>query len=267
MTAKVAVFGALGRMGQMIMKGLLEKPEASLSAAIERPGCPALGHDVGPSLGAGNLGVTLLDDPRQGLEAANVYIDFSSLEASLNHLETAVSMGVAAVIGVTGYSADDQAKLQAAAQKIPVLWAPNMSIGVNVMYKVAALMTKILGPDFDPEIVELHHNQKKDAPSGTAVKLYETVAEAAGLNVPDSMVTGRTGQVGARTKKEIGVLAVRGGDIVGEHTVYFCGTGERLELTHRASSRAVFAQGAIRAALWLYQQKPGLYNMNDVLGL
>ena len=203
----------------------------------------------------------------EAAKGAEVYIDCSSIESSLDRLNEAEKLSLPAVIGTTGLNAEQQARVKAAGAKVPVLWAPNMSTGVNVMYKIAAAMTKMLGPDFDLEIVESHHNQKKDAPSGTAVKLFQVLAEARGLDSEKAMVSGREGQVGARTKNEIGVLALRGGDIVGDHTIYFCGPGERLELTHRAHTRDTFAQGAVRAAAWLAGKPAGFYGIDDTIKL
>ena len=264
---KVAVCGALGRMGRMVIEAVLGRADMALAGAVERPGHPDLGRNIGPLLGRSELELTLSDSLTEAGRGADVYIDFSSIESTLARLDEAEKMGLAVVIGTTGLNADQQARVREAGKKIPVLWAPNMSTGVNVMYKIAAAMCKALGPDFDLEIVESHHNQKKDAPSGTAVKLYQVLAEARGLDPDKAMISGREGQVGARTKNEIGVLALRGGDIVGEHTIYFCGPGERLELTHRAHSRATFAEGAVRAAAWLAGKSAGFYTIDDTVSL
>lgn len=262
---KVVVCGALGRMGQMVMRAVLGRPDLLLAGAVERKEHPSLGQNIGPLVGPADLNLVLTDSLAEAAKGADVCIDFSSIEATLEHLGQAEELGLALVIGTTGLDAAQQQRLRAAGRKIPVLWAPNMSTGVNVMYKVAAALAKMLGPDFDLEIVESHHNQKKDAPSGTAVKLFEVLAEARGLDPEKAMVAGRRGQVGARTKEEIGVLALRGGDIVGEHTVYFCGPGERLELTHRAASRNTFAEGAVRAAAWLAGKPAGFYGIDDTI--
>ncbi|MGL4209337.1 MAG: 4-hydroxy-tetrahydrodipicolinate reductase, partial [Candidatus Adiutrix sp.] len=198
---------------------------------------------------------------------ADVYIDFTSVESSLNYLEEAVKFKLPAVIGTTGFDSAQKEKILKASQTIAVLWAPNMSTGINVMNSIAATMARMLGPDYDIEIVEAHHNQKVDSPSGTALKLHETLSAVRAKTPQETLVTGRSGTCGARTKDEIGVFAVRGGDIVGDHTVYFSGPGERLELTHRAQNRDTFAQGAVRAAVWLASRtrEPGLYTLEDTL--
>ena len=265
MTVKVTVCGAMGRMGQMVIKAILGRGDLTLAGAVERPDNPLLGQNIGPLVGDGSLKVVLSSDLKEAAREADVYIDFTSIESSLKYLREASEMGLAAVIGTTGLTEAQRENLKTAGEKIPVIWAPNMSVGVSAMYKIAAAMAKMLGPDYDLEIVEAHHRLKKDAPSGTAMKLYETLAQARGLDPKKSLVTGRHGQVGERTDDEIGVLAVRGGDIVGDHTVYFCGPGERLELTHRAQTRDTFAQGAVRAAAWLAGKAPGLYAIDDTI--
>ncbi|MDR1049656.1 MAG: 4-hydroxy-tetrahydrodipicolinate reductase [Deltaproteobacteria bacterium] len=264
----VAVCGAMGRMGQKIVAAVAGQPDKLvLVGAAERPDCPVLGRDIGELTGGPAAGVKLCSDFREAVRAAAVYIDFTTPEAAVANLTAASEMGTGAVIGTTGLDAGQREALAAAAGKIPVLWSPNMSLGVNLMFKVAELMAESLGPDFDLEIVEAHHRLKKDAPSGTAVRLHEVLAKARGLDPKKSRVDGRSGLVGARKDAEIGVLAVRGGDIVGDHTVLFAGPGERLELVHRAHSRDTFAAGAVRAACWLAGKKPGLYELADVLGL
>lgn len=262
---KIVVCGALGRMGRMIIDGILSRDNLILAGAVERADHPSLGQNLGALIGRPEVKAALTSSLAEAGRGADVYIDFSSIESTMHHLGEAEEIGLAAVIGTTGLHAGQQAHVKESGKKIPVLWAPNMSIGVSVMYKIAAAMTKMLGPDFDLEIVEAHHNQKKDAPSGTAVKLCEVLAEARGLDPKKAMVCGRQGQVGARARDEIGVLALRGGDIVGDHTIYFCGQGERLELTHRAGSRETFAQGAIRAAAWLAGKPAGFYGIDDTL--
>lgn len=264
---KLAVCGAMGRMGQMVIRAAMERCELALVGAVERPGHPNLGQNIGPLLGYADLELILGDSMTETGRGADVYIDFSSIESTLEHLVEAEQMALPGVLCTTGLNAEQQAKVKEAGRKIPVLWSPNMSTGVNVMYKIAAAMCKALGPDFDLEIVESHHNRKVDAPSGTAVKLYQVLAEARGLDPEKALVSGREGQVGARTQNEIGVLALRGGDIVGEHTVYFCGPGERLELTHRAHTRATFAEGAVRAAAWLAGKPAGFYSIDDMLSI
>lgn len=258
---RVAVCGALGRMGQTVRAIVNERRDMILTGAVEHPDNPSLGRNLAPM--GSSYEVFLRDSLSQGGIGADVYIDFTSPESSLMYVEQAVALKLPAVIGSTGLTEAQQKKLAEAAKSIPVFWAPNMSVGVSVMYKIAAAMTKMLGPEYDLEILEAHHRHKKDAPSGTAVKLYETLAAARGGK--SRMITGREGQVGARTEDEIGVFALRGGDIVGDHTVFFCGPGERLELTHRAQTRDTFAVGAIRAALWIVDKSPGLYSMDDLI--
>lgn len=262
---KVTVCGALGRMGQRIIQAVLSRPEQLvLSGVVERPGHPQIGQNIGPLAGAAQIDLKLAEALAPG---SDVYIDFTSVEASLAYLEQATALGLAGVIGSTGFSPEQKERLAEAGRKIPLLWAPNMSIGINALYKIVSALTKALGPDFDIEIVEAHHRLKKDAPSGTALKLQETIAQARGLDPAASRVSGRDGQVGERTRDEIGVLALRGGDIVGDHTIYFCGQGERLEITHRAHSRDTFAEGAARAAIWLAGRTPGLYSFEDIMNL
>jgi 4-hydroxy-tetrahydrodipicolinate reductase len=263
----VAVCGALGRMGQRVVNAVRHHDRLDLTGAAERPDHPGVGLDVGAQTGLGDIDVPVSGDFVQATSLAKVYIDFTTPEAVMANLEMAQNMGLAAVIGATGLDAAQQKSLAAFALRMPIVWSPNMSPGVNLMFKVAQIMAKSLGPDFDIEIVEAHHRLKKDAPSGTALKLHELVAGAKGLDPVASMVTGRSGLVGAREDGEIGVLAVRGGDIIGDHTVLFAGPGERLELTHRAHSRDTFAAGAVRAAVWIFDKKPGLYSLTDVLGL
>lgn len=260
---RVTVCGALGRMGRSIIQAVLNRPELmTLSGVLERPGHPQIGQNIGPLVGAAGTDLKLAENLAAG---SDVYIDFTAVESSLSYLDQAAALGLAGVIGTTGFSPEQKERLAETGRKIPVLWAPNMSIGVNALYQIVAAVAKMLGPDFDVEIVEAHHRLKKDAPSGTALKLYETIARARNLDPAKSRVTGRDGQVGERTKDEIGVLALRGGDIVGDHTIYFCGQGERLEVTHRAQSRDTFAEGAARAALWLAGRAPGLYNFDDTM--
>jgi 4-hydroxy-tetrahydrodipicolinate reductase len=263
----VAVCGALGRMGRRVIDAVASHPRLSLTGAVEYLGHPDTGKDVGILTGQGAIEVKVLSDFNLATQEAKVYIDFTNPAAAMENLKKAREKGLAVVIGTTGLSAEDQLFVKQASKDIPVLWAPNMSLGVNLMYKVAELIAKSLGRDFDIEIVEAHHRLKKDAPSGTALKLHEVLSKARNLDPQASIRTGRTGQVGERTDDEIGVLAVRGGDIVGDHTVLFAGPGERLELIHRAHSRDTFAAGAVRSAVWIFDKNPGLYSISDVLGL
>jgi 4-hydroxy-tetrahydrodipicolinate reductase len=261
---KVAVCGAMGRMGQKVIEAILEKPGMRISGIIERPDCPLAGQNLNAVIG-GSPDVPLTTSFAEGARGADVYIDFTTVPASLACLAQAVTMKLPAVIGTTGFSKADQAKLQEAGRHIPVLWAPNMSLGVSLLCKVAGELAKAMGPDYDVEIVEFHHRHKHDAPSGTALKLIEAVARARGQDPDQSLVSGRQGQVGPRREGEIGVLAGRGGDVVGDHTAYFLGPGERLELTHRAHTRDTFAQGAVRVAAWLAGRAPGFYTLEDTL--
>ncbi len=267
MTA-IAVHGAAGRMGRTVLEVLLEDPHARLVAAVDRPGHAALGHDAALLIGrAEPLKLPLSEDLDAALAEAQVVIDFSSSDACRTLLERCAKARVAAVVGTTGMDAACQDALHALSQVAPVVYAPNFSVGVNVLWALADEAVRLLGPEFDPEIVEMHHKHKVDAPSGTAVRLIEVVARARGLDPARAGVPGRSGQVGARRSDEIGVHALRGGDVVGDHTLVLAGPGERLELTHRAHGRQIFARGALRAAHWVVSQPPGSYDMADVLGI
>lgn len=263
----IAVAGAAGRMGKRIVQAVTESPLAEVTAGFEAPGHPAVGQPLSVVCGVGGVDVLLGDDPAAALSSADVLIDFTAPQATLQNLALAAESGKACVIGTTGLDAGQQGELRQYAGRCPVVFAPNMSVGMNLMFKLVGEMAKVLGPDYALELVEAHHDQKKDAPSGTAVKLLEELAAARGWDREDVCTYGRQGMVGARPKEEIGVSVIRGGDIVGDHTVYFIAQGERLELTHRAHSRDTFVQGALRAALWVTQKNPGLYDMQDVLGL
>ncbi len=264
---KIAVNGAAGRMGGRIITAIKETEGLQLSGALEMAGHPALGQDAGLLAGCGALGVTITDCHEQALQDAEVLVDFTFPEVSLKNVEICARMGKTIVIGSTGFTPEQRTRVQEYACQVPVVLAPNMSVGVNACFKILREAARILGEGFDVEIVELHHNQKKDSPSGTAVRMGEIVAEALGRDYQSSAVYHREGMCGARTKEEIGMQTVRGGDIVGEHTVYFIGMGERIEITHRAMSRDMFARGAVRAAGWIVGQQPGVYDMQDILGL
>jgi len=263
----VAVIGAAGRMGGRLIHAVCEADGLILTGAIERPGHPQLGMDAGLVAGAGALGVTISDDLATTMAQADVLIDFTFPEVTLNNLDVCARLGKKVVSGSTGFTPEQKARAAEYARQIPVVLAPNMSVGVNACFKLLKETAKILGPDFDVEIVELHHNKKKDSPSGTAVRMGEVVADALGRDYNTVANYHREGMCGERTKEEIGMQTVRGGDIVGEHTVYFIGMGERIEISHRAMSRDMFARGAARACQWLKDQQPGLYDMQDVLGL
>jgi 4-hydroxy-tetrahydrodipicolinate reductase len=264
---KAVVTGAAGRMGSRIINILSATEGFAVAGALEKIGQASIGQDTGQAAGIGTTGVKITDDVTAALSAGDVLIDFTFPEASLVHLKACAELGKAAVIGSTGFTKEHLAEANRYASKIPCVLSPNMSVGVNVCFKVLADLAKILGPDFDAEIVEWHHRLKKDAPSGTAVRMGEVVAKALGRDYHKVARFHREGITGARTNEEIGMQTVRGGDIVGEHTVFFIGMGERIELTHRAHTRDMFARGAVRAAKWVVDKKPGLYDMQDVLGL
>ena len=267
MATNIVVCGAAGRMGKLLVRLIHEHPTARLVGAIEAVGHPALGKDAGEEAGVGSIGVTLSDDYAAAANGDNVTLDFTLADVAMAHLRTAVEKGAAIAIGTTGLSAQQRAEVEQLAPQSRVIIAPNMSVGVNVLMKVVADVAKILREDFDPEIVEMHHRFKIDAPSGTALALGRIIAESQGKDFEQSARLGRQGVTGQRTDEEIGIMTLRGGDAVGDHTVYFVGFGERLELTHRSQSRECLARGAVRAALWLADQPNGLYSMNDVLGL
>lgn len=264
---RIAIHGAAGRMGRALIQAALADPRLRLAAALERPGAPQLGADAAVLAGLPPCGVNLTDDVRAALPAFEVLVDFSRPEAALAALETCRAAHKAVVIGTTGFSADQKTAIAAAAREIPVCWSANYSVGVNVCFKLLEIAAKTLGEGYDVEIVEAHHRHKVDAPSGTALRMGEIVAAALGRRLDEVAVYGRQGQVGARDGQTIGFASVRGGDVVGDHTVMFLGEGERLEIAHRATSRGNFARGALRAAAWLRGRPPGLYDMRNVLGL
>jgi len=264
---KVAVTGAAGRMGGRIIVAVNEAEGVQLSAAMERPGHSMLGQDAGIVAGCGPLEVQITDNLNDAVKGCDVMIDFTNPKVSLKNLEVCSLFRKAIVIGSTGFTPEERALAHELTREIPAILAPNMSVGVNVCFKVLSDIAKILGDEFDVEIVEAHHRLKKDAPSGTAVRMGEVVAEALGRNYHEVANCHREGIIGERPPKEIGMQTIRGGDIVGDHMVYFIGMGERIELTHRAHTRDMFSRGAVRAAKWVVGRKPGLYDMQDVLGL
>jgi len=265
---KVIVAGAAGRMGRRICAMVQQQPGLELVAGFERPDSPDVGRDLGETAGLGHLGIPIGAGPESVLDAGEVIIDFTFHEATMKLARLAASHGKAMVIGTTGLSADNLVDLrELASASFPCVQAPNMAVGVNVLFKVARKMAAVLGDGYDIEIVEAHHRLKKDAPSGTALKLGEMVAEGVGRQFDQVGVYARHGIIGERTDQEIGIQTIRAGDIVGEHTVYFAGAGERLELTHRAHNRDNFARGAALAAVWVVDKPKGLYTMFDVLGL
>lgn len=257
---KIVVTGLSGRMGSHIADLVRKTSGLELAGATEAPGSFA----VGTTLPEGHQ---VVDDLSKCIERADVVIDFTSPEATLHHAAIAAKNGKALVVGTTGFSENQKSELRDLLAKIPSVWAPNMSIGVNVLLKVVSEAARYLGEDYDVEIIEAHHRHKKDAPSGTALALGETVAKALGRDFSKVACYHRQGQTGERPPKQIGMQTIRGGDIVGDHTVMFAGTGERVEFSHFASSRENFARGAVLAAKWVHGKEPGIYGMNDVLGL
>ena len=264
---KVAVTGAAGRMGQRNIALVTEAPGLKVTGAVEMAGHRAIGQDAGLAAGCGMLDVLITDSLEQAMQASDVLIDFTFPEVTLQNAAVCARLGKRMIVGSTGFTPEQRARLAEFAKSVPIVFAPNMSVGVNVCFKLLKDMAETLGEGFDVEIVELHHNKKKDSPSGTAVRMGEVVAEALGRDYHQVANCHREGMCGERTREEIGMQTVRGGDIVGEHTVYFIGMGERIELTHRAMSRDMFARGAVRAAGWLADKPAGLYDMQDVLGL
>lgn len=264
MTQKIALVGVNGRMGRALVQAVQEDKSSLLSAAFVRQGSALTGLDAGEVTGFGRLDVPLQDSLDSSL--FDVLIDFTRPEATMAYMNACVSAKKPMVIGTTGFSASELSEMQAAAQQIPIVFAPNFSVGVNLLLGLVAKAAQVL-TDYDIEVIEAHHRYKVDAPSGTALRLGQAAADALGWDLNQCAVYGREGITGERPAKQIGFATVRGGDVVGDHTVLFAGLGERVELTHKASSRLTFAQGAVRAAQWLAHQPAGLYDMQDVLGL
>ncbi|MGB7242797.1 MAG: 4-hydroxy-tetrahydrodipicolinate reductase [Sulfitobacter sp.] len=263
----VVVTGASGRMGQMLIQTIVDSDRADLTAAIERPGHDWLGRDVGVAMGGPNLGVTVTDDVAAAFAQADVVIDFTAPAATLAFAAQAAASGVAHVIGTTGMNDDEITALAPFAEKTAIVRAGNMSLGVNLLTQLTKRVAAALDDDYDIEVIEAHHNKKVDAPSGTALMLGQAAADGRGVNLAEVSDSGRDGITGARKRGDIGFAAIRGGDIVGEHDVMFAAAGERIILRHIASDRAVFARGALKAALWVRGRAPGAYDMLDVLGL
>ena len=263
---KVAIAGSGGRMGHALLEGVLQSDDLELHAALEHPSSTQLGKDAGELIGV-SCGVKIVADVATALQGADVLIDFTRPEGTLHHLEICQQLGVRLVIGTTGFNAQQKAQLGAAAQHIGIVFAPNMSVGVNLTFKLLEMASKVLSQGYDIEIIEAHHRHKVDAPSGTALGMGEVIAKTLGRDLSQCAVYGREGVTGERDPSTIGFATVRGGDIVGDHTVLFAGTGERIEITHKASSRATFALGALRAARFLQSNAAGMYDMQDVLGL
>lgn len=262
---RIAIPGAAGRMGQELVRTCQSTSGVETGAVSEHPESKAIGRDCGEIAGIEPLGILICEvaDP----ELFDVLIDFTRPEPALNHLDHCLLYKKAMVIGTTGFSAEEKERISVAAKQIPIVFAPNMSVGVNLCFKLLATAAEVLGDSVDIEIIEAHHRHKVDAPSGTALGMGEVIADALGRNLEDCAVYGREGNTGERERTTIGFSTIRAGDIVGEHTVMFASEGERIEITHKASSRATFANGAVRAAKWLAQQPAGLYSMQDVLGL
>ncbi|MDA8128946.1 MAG: 4-hydroxy-tetrahydrodipicolinate reductase [Betaproteobacteria bacterium] len=265
MSMRVAITGVSGRMGRALLEAVDAETDCVLGAAIDRPGGALVGQDAGAAWGAAS-GVRVTDEAG-ALAGAHALIDFTRPEATFGYLDACVAAGVPLVIGTTGFDQAGKARIAAAAERIPVVFAPNMSAGVNLLMKLAEVAARVLQDGYDIEIIEAHHRHKVDAPSGTALGLGQAVAHAIDRDLASCAVYGREGVTGERDPGTIGFATVRGGDIVGDHTLLFAGIGERVELTHKASSRATFARGALRAARWLQGRAPGLYDMRDVLDL
>ena len=263
---RVAVAGASGRMGRMLIEAVRASGDCVLAGALDVPSSPAIGSDATAFLGVAS-GVPITADLRQGLQNAEVLIDFTRPEGTLAHLAICRELGVQAVIGTTGFTDAQKAEIAAHAQRTAIVMAPNMSVGVNVTLKLLEMAAKALSTGYDIEIIEAHHRHKVDAPSGTALKMGEVIAGALGRDLKDCAVYAREGVTGERDPSSIGFATIRGGDIVGDHTVLFAGTGERIEITHKSSSRATYAQGSLRAVRFLRGKPHGMFDMFDVLGL
>jgi 4-hydroxy-tetrahydrodipicolinate reductase len=263
---RIAIAGASGRMGRMLIEAVLQADDCQLVGALDQASSPALGHDAAAFLGRSS-GVPIRAELDLALQPAQVLIDFTRPEGTLAHLAACARLGVKAVIGTTGFSDAQKARIHALAEQIAIVMSPNMSVGVNVVLKLLDTAARALREGYDIEIVEAHHRHKVDAPSGTALAMGEVVAHALGRDLKACAVYGREGVTGERDPSTIGFATVRGGDIVGDHTVLFAGTGERIEIAHKSSSRATYAQGSLRAARFLAQRERGLFGMNDVLGL
>ncbi len=267
MGLKIIVAGAAGRMGKRIIQMIHQNEETALAGAFERPDHPSVDKDAGLEAGVGQLGIKIAASLKDVIDRGEVLIDFTTPQATLENIRAVAAQGLAMVIGTTGMTGDALREIERLAKEIRCVMAPNMSVGINVMFKLVRDMAQILGKDFDMEILEVHHRLKKDAPSGTAIRLAQILAEVSGRDPEKVGIYKRKGIIGKRTDEEIGMQALRAGDITGEHMVMFGGIGERLELIHRAHNRDNFARGAVRAAIWVVKRQEGLYDMQDVLGL
>ena len=264
---RIAVTGAAGRMGRALIEACEQTEGLSLGAAIERPGSSLVGADAGELAGIGRIAVEVVENLGSVRDAFDVLVDFTRPEVTLNNLALCRETGKRMVIGTTGFDEAGKRAIREAAEDIAIVFAPNMSVGVNLSLKLLDLAARVLGDEVDIEIIEAHHRHKVDAPSGTALRMGEVVAAALGRDLKECAIYGREGNTGERDRKTIGFETIRAGDIVGEHTVMFAGIGERIEITHKASSRMTFAKGAMRAAAWLAAKDRGLFDMQDVLGL
>lgn len=264
---KLIISGSAGRMGRAILENLYQDDELELGVALEKKGHPAIKKDAGELIGIGAWGIPVTTFLKKSLANGDVIIDFTYVQGTLQMVQEAASKKKPIVIGTTGFSAAELKKIKTAAKKIPIVLSPNMSVGVNVLFKLIAEAGKALGPAYDVEVMEIHHRQKKDAPSGTAIRMGEVLAASRGTSLQKVGRFARQGNIGAREPGEIGLQSLRGGDVVGEHTMTFAGPGERIELTHKAHNRNNFARGALMAARWVADQDAGLYDMLDVLGL
>ena len=265
--SRIAVVGAAGRMGRTLVQAVHETPGLDLTVAVERLGSSLVGSDAGELAGVGRLNVPVEEDLAAAVDRFDTLIDFTTPAATLAHLALCRAHGRRAVIGTTGIDAPGRAAIAAAGTEIGIVFAPNMSVGVNLCFRLLELAARVMGEDADIEIVEAHHRHKVDAPSGTALRMGEVIAQTLGRDLAEVAVYGREGRTGERDRRTIGFETIRAGDVVGEHTVWFATVGERVEITHKASSRMTFAKGAVRAAQWLAARPAGLYDMQDVLGL
>ena len=264
---KIAVMGAAGRMGRELVRAIAAQPGCSVSGATEAAGSSALGKDIGELASLERIGVAVTSDAASVIAAADAIVDFTVPKASMEFARLAAKSGTAHIIGTTGFDAVSEASIAEAAKKTAIVKAGNMSLGVNLLVALTKQVAAALGNDFDIEIVEMHHRMKVDAPSGTALMLGEAAASGRNVGLADCSVRGRDGHTGPRRPGDIGFATLRGGSVVGDHTVIFAGEGERIELTHRAADRGIFARGAVKAALWAKGRAPGLYDMTDVLGI
>jgi 4-hydroxy-tetrahydrodipicolinate reductase len=264
---RIGIVGADGRMGHALIKACIDTPNVTLAAAVERRGSPTVGQDAGEIAGISKLDLRVTDDLAAVIAGLDAVIDFTRPESTLANLALCRANGTRLIIGTTGFTPEQRAEIESTAHSLPIVLAPNMSVGVNLCLKLLEIAARVIGNQTDIEIVEAHHRHKVDAPSGTALRMGEVVAKALGRDLRDCAVYGREGNTGERDSKTIGFSVIRAGDIVGDHTVLFADEGERVEITHKASSRMTFAKGAVRAATWLMDKQPGLYDMQDVLGL